>query len=348
MIIVRGIFLACTMVCATTIMQFTSDANVHYILNNIILFGLGIRKVHIYGIVDPRVKVFPFNSPSLLDSFIMNNVIPDSMNLNQKCTLTRNRILNALKNNSTKRICVSLHPVGGGISKGDHITQVNTLPFTLERAVQPIILVYDHCPTLTTWTDIITRFLPTPFDHPGYTVSAYVLPPMKRKKTESVRQFTDRTTRIMNRVLVKAWEKSPELPYEDEIKLWADRSLLFTSLTFITVVAHAFWNRSWRHGFLWFCLFLTSIIHHSRLSRHPSLARMLDKLMIYLVIGSGIVILYGTTSIIIHILSMTTFVATICIRVLENRTVDPIKASMYHRWLHITAVIGHHILLFGI
>lgn len=282
---------------------FGSSFTFRYLLTRLALFACGIREVRIYGKIHPKTRVFPFNHPTHLDGYIINELIPDTYALARRGNLlvsfgvrdqhvvwvgkkggerTRDRIVQRMNIHPNSRISIALHSMDkcdekdlGGRIKGDQIRNPRTIAFSLGHQVQPVVLVYDKCPKITNWTSDWLQIFRTPLMHAGYSVSAYILPPLKKRPKETAKQFAARSIVLMNRVLNRAWDHRVPEPSAQDIDIWRSKSLIFSSMLFLTIVVHAWKKKQWSLGFLWLSALLASMICYSHMSKHPGIAHVL-------------------------------------------------------------------------
>jgi hypothetical protein len=318
-------------------------------LKNIALFAtkvLGFNQIKIYGKVDPSARIVVFNHPTLSDPFIVQAVngpisglildkfwasaffeyalgcVRVSHDGNQN---TRERLLQTLKSNNRRyAIAVNRHndPGVGGRTQGDSIETFKTIAFRLGESIQPMVIIAENNvyakPNINN-IDVLNVSLRT-----NQPIRVYLLPKMTQKSGESPEQFAERTKRAMNACLKLGWQYDPKPDNP------VDSSLVISSLLFTTMIIHAFARKYWIYGLAWMGLTITSVLNHST---PADTWRLIDKVMVYIVVGIGLLVLLRKKN---YIIPVITFVAVI---ILYFGNIG------HHSWIHILSLIGHHAIL---
>lgn len=109
--------------------------------------------------------------------------------------------------------------------------------------------------------------------------------------------------------------------------------LIITSALFATMVIHAAIRRKWDFAVAWLALMATSLLHHS--SDHGQYA-VIDKVMVYIVVFMGFVLLLAAKSWKAWIIPVITFS---CVVVLYFGGIG------HHAMVHFASLVGHHSIL---
>ena len=138
---------------------------------------------------------------------------------------------------------------------------------------------------------------------------------------------------------------------------------VYSSLIFVTNVFSALYYNHYFYAFLFLCLTITSIVHHTYNTFYTGI---IDKIPVYAVILYGGFIFYNkyikdliidsdlTTSSLINIkaaLIVSTFLSVVFLytygHLTDNYSFHPSHSvsQMYHSLLHIISSIGHHFII---
>jgi hypothetical protein len=126
---------------------------------------------------------------------------------------------------------------------------------------------------------------------------------------------------------------------------------VYSSLIFLTNVILALYYNHYLYAFLFLCLTITSVFHHTYNTFYTSI---IDKIFVYSIIFYGGYIFYNKYNdidLIKSILIVTTFLLVVFLYAYGYLTADysfhpsPNVSEMYHSWLHIISSIGHHFII---
>jgi hypothetical protein len=128
---------------------------------------------------------------------------------------------------------------------------------------------------------------------------------------------------------------------------------VYSSLIFLTNIFLALYYDHYFYAFLFLCLTITSIVHHSYNTVYTSI---IDKMSVYAVIFYGGYIFYtkyiiNTKDIIKPIFIVSTFLSVVFLYgygyLTDNYSFHPNQdvSQMYHSLLHIISSIGHHFII---
>ena len=134
---------------------------------------------------------------------------------------------------------------------------------------------------------------------------------------------------------------------------------VYSSLIFITNIFLALYYNHYFYAFLFLCLTITSVVHHTYNTFYTSI---IDKIFVYSIIFYGGYIFYNKfkeetdtntndTNTIKNVFVVTTFLLVVFLYAYGYLTDDysfhPSQdvSQMYHSWLHIISSIGHHFII---
>jgi hypothetical protein len=128
---------------------------------------------------------------------------------------------------------------------------------------------------------------------------------------------------------------------------------VYSSLIFLTNIFLALYYDHYFYAFLFLCLTITSIVHHSYNTVYTSI---IDKMSVYAVIFYGGYIFYtkylkDTKDIVKPLMIVGTFLSVVFLYgygyLTDNYSFHPNQdvSQMYHSLLHIISSIGHHFII---
>jgi len=126
---------------------------------------------------------------------------------------------------------------------------------------------------------------------------------------------------------------------------------VYSSLIFLTNVILALYYKHYFYAFLFLCLTITSVVHHTYNTSYTSI---IDKIFVYSIIFYGGYIFYNkfnNCNTFKSALIITTFLLVVFLYaygyITDDYSFHPSNSvsQMYHSLLHIISSIGHHFII---
>lgn len=127
---------------------------------------------------------------------------------------------------------------------------------------------------------------------------------------------------------------------------------VYSSFIFLTNVILALYYNHYFYAFLFLCLTITSVIHHTYNTFYTSI---IDKIFVYSIIFYGGYIFYNkykdNNDIKSGLIIIITFLLVVFLYAYGYLTDDysfhpnPDVCQIYHSWLHFISSIGHHFII---
>jgi hypothetical protein len=293
-----------------TISLLLTDGNSSYynrFYSRFILWCFGIRKIEIYGKLNPKARVLAFNHPTQLDAFIMGSFIPYLGGLVRRSTVsgiflskltqsvlvsksggeqTAKRLKQAIYKHKKYKYAIPINTLDcknnslPGIIKGVPLPKFKTIPFVLDEVVQPILIVYDSPDyTLFKVPGVVSNLM-RPIQSFN-NVRVYLLPSDFKRADETIDDFVKRTKERMTWCLEKDWERPECEITPEEQKQWNQSSYIYLSLLFCMIGIFALFKSYYEQGLMWIALALITVFYHNG---QMSSMYWLEKVLIALIV----------------------------------------------------------------
>lgn len=287
--------LRCLLIFCLFVVYFISGGT-HIELNQFVsrtyLWIFGIRKIELYGKLDPKARVLAFNHPSYLDAFILGTFVPRLSGLIRRSTpidtlfgaitqsisvsrgggeRTSQRLKREIRKNKSRQYAIAINTMDkhertlAGIYKNAPFQQFKTIPFVLGERVQPILIVYDspqYTVTTNKYNEALLNLMRPMASH--NSIRVYLLPSDIQGSNETPDDLVQRTKERMTRCLEKDWGKPIEVLNETELQEWKNTHYFYLSFALVLLaVGLILWTNQYQFAFLSAVLACITFFYHS-------------------------------------------------------------------------------------